>query len=58
MTDKEYLDKALDLIVKLEGDNDYICEELCKIQKENDFCADNCENFDRFCVLRYLKYYE
>lgn len=56
MTDKEYLDRALDFIVQgIPEEN--ICEELLDIPEEADICERDCQNLDRFCVLRYLKYY-
>ena len=58
MTDKEYLDKALDLIVELTDANCDICERLCKMPEEDAICSEHCNNFDKNCVLRYLKYYE
>ena len=57
LSDKEYLDRALDFLVYLIEDPSDFCGELHEIPEENDFCAKNCENFDRFCLLRYLKYY-
>jgi len=57
MSDKEYLDKAIDFIVEREEDNDYICEMLHEIPEEHDICAKDCQNLDHFCVLRFLKYY-
>ena len=58
LTDKEYLDRALDLIVELtEDDASKICDKLHDIPEENAFCASNCGMYDRFCLLRYLKYY-
>ena len=42
MTDKEYLDKALDVIVELhEDDPSYFCETLHEIPEENEFCSKN-----------------
>ena len=59
MTDKDYLDKALALIVELtEDDPSFMCEKLHEIEGECQFCANNCENFDRFCLMRYLQYYK
>ena len=57
MTDKEYLDKALEFIVEREESNDYICEMLHRILEESELCAKNCQNLDRFCVLRFLENY-
>lgn len=58
MTDKEYLDKALTLICELYSTEDYICEQLHRIPEEYIFCANNCSNFNKSCILRYLKYYK
>ena len=58
MTDKEYLDKALEFIVEREESNDYICEMLHRIPKESELCANDCQNLDRFCVLRFLENYK
>lgn len=59
MTDKDYLDRALELIVELtEDDPSDICCELHAVPEEQAFCAEHCEEFDRFCLLRYLKYYK
>lgn len=58
MTDTQYLDKALDFIVEILQDDDYICSELLDTQDEEDLCAKNCQGLDRECVLRFLKYYK
>ena len=59
MSDKEYLDKALDLIVEvLKDDPTFVCDVLHDIPEEEEICARECENFDRFCLLRYLKYHK
>ena len=55
MTDREYLEEALEFIVKREEDNDYICEELLDDSKENVRCSDDCQGFDKFCVYRLLE---
>lgn len=55
MTDSQYLDVALDLIVAREEDDDYICTALHDIPKERKICMRDCNNLDRICVLRYLK---
>lgn len=57
MTDKEYLDRACEYIAEQDGGS-RICDLLHDIPNERDFCEENCENLDRFCVLRYLKYYK
>ena len=50
------LDKALDLIVELvEDDPSDFCCELHEIPEENNYCAEHCDNFNKSCVLRYLK---
>jgi len=59
LSDKEYLDRAIDLIIQLtEDDPSFMCEKLHNYKKENRLCAETCENFDHFCVLRYLKYHK
>lgn len=50
------LDKALELIVELCKDDDNICCALHEIPEENNYCAEHCDNFNKSCVLRYLKY--
>lgn len=55
MKANELLDKALDLIVELCKDDDNICSALHEIPKENNYCAEHCDNFNKSCVLRYLK---
>ena len=55
MTDSQYLDVALDLIVAREEDGDYICTSLHEIPEELEICARDCKNLIRICVLRYLK---
>ena len=58
MTDKEYLDKALDFIIELIDGDDYICEKLLDIPEEHEICVSTCQNLDKFCVYRFLKYYK
>ena len=55
-TKEALLDKALNLIVELCKDDDNICCALHEIPKENKYCAEHCDNFNKSCVLRYLKY--
>lgn len=55
MTDSQYLDKALDFIEEREGGDDYICTRLHDIPEEFEICANNCQNLNRICVLRFLK---
>lgn len=57
MTDSQYLDKALDFIVEQEKENDYICTRMHEIPEEYEVCANDCQNLDRICVLRFLKRY-
>jgi hypothetical protein len=57
MTDKEYLDLALEYIIDIDY-TDNICETLHNIPEEMDVCARECQNLDRFCILRFLKYYK
>lgn len=51
------LDKALDLIVELLKNNpgNKICRAMLEIPKEDNYCAEHCNNFNKSCVLRYLK---
>ena len=58
MTDSQYLDKALDFIVEQEKENDYICTRMHEIPEEYEVCANDCQNLDRICVLRFLKRYK
>ncbi len=58
MTDSQYLDRAIDFIAKREEASDYICCALHAIPKEYDICANDCENINRNCVLRFLKNYK
>ena len=57
MIDSQYLDKALDFIVEQEKENDYICTRMHEIPEEYEVCANDCQNLDRICVLRFLKRY-
>ena len=54
MTDSQYLDKALDYIVEIDG-TDTICDRLHDIPAEHERCAVDCQNLNRTCVLRFLK---
>ena len=58
ISDKELLDRAIDFIVWREEENDYICEELHKIPEEFKLCAEDCQNLDHWCVLRFLMHYK
>ena len=58
MTDKEYLDKAIDYILEIDGDNDRICEKLHSIPEEFELCLKDCQNLDKFCVYRFLQHYK
>ena len=52
------LDKALDFLLETQQDNDYVCCILGDRNKEeNDYCANNCTNMNKECILRFLKYY-
>lgn len=57
MTDSQYLDNALDFIVEREEADDYICESLHEIKEEYEVCANDCQNMNRNCVLRFLRHY-
>ena len=52
------LGKALDFIVEREKSNDYICEKLLFVHGEAVYCAYNCQNVNKECVIRFLKHYE
>lgn len=55
-TKEALLDKALNLIVELvEDDPSDMCCALHEIPEENNYCAEHCDNFNKSCVLRYLK---
>ena len=58
MTDKEYLDKAIDFIIVLLDGEDYICERLLDIPEECEICVSGCQNLDKFCIYRFLKHYK
>ena len=58
ISDKEYLDRAIDFIVDREEENDYICEKLHEIPEEFKICSEDCHNLDHWCILRFLKHYK
>ena len=58
ISDKEYLDRAIDFIVDREEENDYICEKLHEIPEEIKICSEDCQNLDHWCILRFLKHYK
>lgn len=58
ISDKELLDRAIDFIIWREEDNDYICEKLHEIPEEHKLCAEDCQNLDHWCVLRFLMHYK
>ena len=58
MTDTEYMQRAIAFIVEREEDDDHICETLHNIPEEFEICARDCQNLDRFCVLRFLEHYK
>ena len=58
ISDKEYLDRAIDFIVYREEENDYICEKLHEIPDEFKVCSEDCQNLDHWCILRFLKHYK
>ena len=58
ISDKEYLDRAIDFIVDREEENDYICEKLHEIPEEFKICSEDCQNLDHWCILRFLKHYK
>ena len=58
ISDKEYLDRAIDFIVDREEENDYICEKLHEIPEEFKVCSEDCQNLDHWCILRFLKHYK
>ena len=51
----EILEEAIDFITYREDANDYICSELHDDETEREYCANNCTNLNKDCVLRYLK---
>jgi hypothetical protein len=58
ISDKEYLDRAIDFIIDREEENDYICEKLHEIPEEFKICSEDCQNLDHWCILRFLKHYK
>lgn len=58
LSDKEYLDRAIDFIVDREEENNYICEKLHEIPDEFKVCSEDCQNLDHWCILRFLKHYK
>ena len=58
ISDKEYLDRAIDFIVDREEENDYICEKMHEIPEEFKICSEDCQNLDHWCILRFLKHYK
>ena len=50
------LNKALDYIM-INDDDLYICEYLHDIEEESKYCKDNCNNYCRECVERFLKHW-
>lgn len=58
MSDKEYLDRAIDFIVELlEDDPTTICDKLHEYPEEDSICAADCQDLDHFCIMRYLEHY-
>ena len=57
MTSKERLEKALDLIIELVEDDP---SDICEVVGANNegYCENNCENFNRTCLLKYLEQYK
>lgn len=57
MTNNEILENALDLIIKLVG---YDPTDICEVVNINNegYCENNCENFNRTCLLKYLEQYK
>lgn len=56
MDEKEMLNKALDYIM-INDDDLYICDFLHDIEEESKYCKDNCDNYCRECVERFLKHW-
>ena len=57
MSKDKLLNKALNLILEItEGDPTFMCEEVNL--NYPDYCAINCNNFNKDCLLKYLKYYK
>ncbi len=53
----ELLQNALDLIIELVKDDP---STLCEVVDEHypNWCENNCENFNRDCLIKYLKHYK
>ena len=51
----DMLSEAIDYIKEIEEENDYICEKLMNIPEEEEVCAENCNNLERDCVVRFLR---
>jgi hypothetical protein len=51
---EELLGKALDFIVEIQEENDYICEQMCE-EYVGDYCASNCQNLNKECVKLFLE---
>jgi len=49
--------KALDLIIELvKEDSSNLCEVV--MEHHNRWCANNCENFNRACLKKFLAHYK
>ena len=58
MSTEELLQKAIDFIIELCGEEGTFCETLVNIPEEEKICEKNCNNVNAECVRRYLKYYK
>ena len=41
-------------ILELCEDQDYVCIELQKDEREREFCSRNCENLNEMCIRRLM----
>lgn len=57
-TTNQLLDNAVDLLYNIFSDDDIFCSRLVQIPEENKIYSEQCENLNKNCILRYLKYYE
>lgn len=57
-TANQLLDNAVDLLYNMFSDDDIFCCKLLEIPEEERICSEQCENLNKDCILRYLKYYE
>ena len=58
METKQLLDNAIELIYEFAEDRDWLCCDLFEIPEEKEICEETCEDFNRGCIIRYLKNYK